>query len=63
MGTVFVITAYRWGNRDNHSYVVGVFSSMKLAKARAYDEEKDRGGKYKCHIVRTQIDQNEVAEG
>lgn len=47
---VYVITAYRWGGRDNHSYVVAVSTSEKKALITAEKEEKYRGGKYECSV-------------
>ncbi|MCS3766619.1 hypothetical protein HNP12_000667 [Aeromonas hydrophila] len=46
MSDVFVTTMYRWGDREAHSYVVGVFSSDKVALAAGRREERNRGGKY-----------------
>ncbi len=46
----YVVTAYRWGRKENHSYVLGVFS--KKAKAiKVADSHRDyRGGKYDCVV-------------
>lgn len=48
---VYVVTAYRWGNRGNHSYVVGVRTKKKDAKALAEFEAGYRGNKYECEVV------------
>lgn len=47
----YVITAYRWGNRENHSYVVGISFEADQARAMATEEEDERGGKYACEIL------------
>lgn len=52
----YTVTAYRWGQRANHSYVVGVFSDIERAKAAAEDEQIGRGGKYECEVVESEID-------
>lgn len=53
---VYTVHAYRWGDRENHSYTVGVFSK-KHAAMKAADEEKDyRGGKYECEVLEMEID-------
>lgn len=46
----YVITAYRWGMRDSHSYVVGAVDNLSVAKRLAEDEVRDRGGKYGCEV-------------
>jgi hypothetical protein len=53
---VFVVTAYRWGSNENHSYVVGVYSTMERAKKAGDLEESYRGGKYSCHILDVELD-------
>ena len=51
--TIYVVQAYRWGNRENHSYVVGVYDTKEQAIIAADKEEESRGIKYKCAIIRT----------
>jgi hypothetical protein len=46
----FVVSAFRWGKRENHSYVVGVFTDISKAIAAANSEVEYRGGKYACVI-------------
>jgi hypothetical protein len=53
---MYVVTAYRFGNNENHSYVVGVFSSRVQARFNADVEESFRGGKYICEISEFQLD-------
>lgn len=48
---VYTVHAYRWGNRENHSYLVGVYSKKEKALKAAYIEEDFRGGKYKCEVL------------
>lgn len=54
--TVYVVTAYRWGNRENHSYIVGAFTDLDKANEIADDEEDHRGGKYECEIAGITLD-------
>lgn len=49
--TVFVVVAYRYGLRDDHSYVVGVFKDVGLAIQAAKDHVQHRGGKYACEVL------------
>ena len=48
---VYVVTMYRYGDREKHSYVTGVFSDPDLARRSGYDEEFVRGGKYKAEVT------------
>lgn len=56
---VYVTTMYRFGNRDLHSYVLGVWSTRELAEAHGNNETVWRGGKYKPEVTEWTIDANE----
>ncbi len=47
---VYYVQAYRWGNIDNHSYVVGIWEDSNEAQLAAKKEEECRGGKYECIV-------------
>ena len=47
---IYVVTAYRWGDREEHSYVVGVFDNEENAIKQAKLETEWRGGKYECEV-------------
>ncbi len=47
---MYVVIAYRWGNKEKHSYIVGVFSTDKDAISAAELETVYRGGKYSCFV-------------
>ena len=47
---IYVVTAYRYGDRDKHSYVVGAYDNLVDANTQARREEMYRGGKYECEI-------------
>lgn len=47
----YVVTAYRWGQRNAHSYVVGSFSDLNRAKQCADEHVDYRGGKYACEVA------------
>lgn len=53
---IFVVIAYRWGNRDDHSYTVGAFTSEKKAIESANSHAAYRGGKYVCVVEKTVLD-------
>lgn len=52
----FVVTMYRGGSNENHSYVLGVWSNKKQAEKYGYTEEAFRGGKYSPEISEWNID-------
>lgn len=47
---VYVVIAYRWGNRENHSYTAGVFNKINSAIKCADSHTEYRGGKYACVV-------------
>lgn len=55
MTTVYTVHAYRWGDRQRHSYTVGVFADEEAALQAATEEEDLRGGKYGCEVLQMTI--------
>jgi hypothetical protein len=53
---VYVVTMYRWGNRENHSYVATVSLDADKARQMAEQEEIDRGGKYQAEVIEVPVD-------
>ena len=53
---IYVVNAFRWGGRENHSYFVGVYSDEIQAIKAAIDHEEYRGGKYQCEVIEAQVD-------
>ena len=53
---VYTVTAYR-GNWEGHSYSVGVYSTLERAILAANIEEVYRGGKYRCQVLKWELDQ------
>ena len=49
--TVYTVRACRWGDRETHSYVVGVYAKKHAALKAAETEKEWRGGKYECEIL------------
>lgn len=47
----YIATMYRYGDDENHSYVIGVFDDKQMAKTAGDKEELWRGGKYECKII------------
>ena len=59
---MFVVTAYRHGDREAHSYVVGMFNTIDRATKAASGETEYRGGKYYCQIISMRVNET-VHEG
>jgi len=53
---IFTVHAYRWGDRELHSYSVGVFRKKAKALKEAEDHKTHRGGKYECEVIMWDID-------
>ncbi len=54
--TVYTVHAYRWGDRELHSYSVGVYSKKHAALKAAQAEWDYRGGKYECEVLEWEMD-------
>lgn len=52
----YTVTAYRWGDRNMYSYVVGVYSKKHSALKAAQVEKEYRGGKYECEVIEWTLD-------
>jgi len=48
---IYTVHAYRYGDRELHSYSVGVYSKKHAALKCADAENKYRGGKYECEVI------------
>ena len=57
---MYIVEALRYGNREAHSYVVGVYSTLDEASLAALAEEYWRGGKYECYINNYKTDNIEA---
>lgn len=56
MNKVYIVTMYRWGEREAHSYVLGGYSNPDKAIEYGLTEESDRGRKYTCEVLEIEID-------
>mgnify|MGYP003439954327 CR=1 FL=1 len=50
-GIVYTVHAYRFGDAERHSYIVGVYSKKHAALKVAQTEQDYRGGKYLCEVL------------
>lgn len=53
--TIHLVVAYRYGLRDDHSYVVGAYATPDLALRAADEHVQHRGGKYGCEVLACEI--------
>jgi hypothetical protein len=59
----YVVTMYRWGDREKHSYVHGVYGAFKKALKAALEEKAYRGGnKYYPEILMYNINTPKSSE-
>lgn len=53
---LYVVTAFRWGDRKDHHYLCGVFTKKHAAQKCADDERDYRGGKYAGVVEKITLD-------
>lgn len=53
---IYVVTMYRYGNHENHSYVLGAWSKKAKAQDEGLAEQKYRGDKYKPEITEWEVE-------
>lgn len=53
---MYTVVAFRYGNKEKHSYTVAITSDFDKAKDYANQEEEYRGGKYACVIEQVVLD-------
>lgn len=54
---VYVVTMYKFGDREKHSYVIGIYSKKALALKNAEAEREHRGGnKYIPEVLEFKLD-------
>lgn len=55
---VYIVTMYRWGDRESHSYVLGAYSTKTKAEKAGQKEKEYRGGtKYYPECIEVVIDE------
>lgn len=54
----YLVTAFRWGRRENHSYTVGIYHKKHAAITNAEKEADLRGGKYSCLVEKVHKNQD-----
>ena len=47
---IYIVESLRWGERENHSYIVGCWDNLDAAKKVADEHSHYRGGKYQCIV-------------
>ena len=56
---IYVVIAYRWGDRANYSYTLGAFDTKDAAVKCAESHVNFRGGKYDCVVEKCILNQFE----
>lgn len=54
----YIVIAYRYGNSQLHSYLIGLFEDYDKAIKVAERERDRRGGKYECFIYDASINED-----
>jgi hypothetical protein len=57
--TVYVVTMHRWGDKESHNYVQGVFTKKAQAQKCCDAERSYRGCKYEPKITEVILDQHD----
>jgi len=61
--TLYIVTMYRYGDHERHSYVLGTFDDLELANTEANKEQEHRGGnKYYPEIIKVQLNVSKKQE-
>jgi hypothetical protein len=61
--TLYVVEMLRWGDREQHSYVIGVFDSEYDAKQCGEIEKSWRGGKYEYEVKSIALNDRDDRDG
>ena len=60
--TFYTVHAFRFGDRELHSYIVGVYAKKQKALDEAQAEAVYRGGKYRCEVREWTLGQGKYDE-
>jgi len=55
---MYIVTAYRYGDTETHSYVLGVFGTEEIARTVSEYECDYRGGKYSCKVIQCSMNES-----
>ena len=53
---MYIIKMNRWGSDENHSYIVGVYTSLRKAIREGKKQSQGRSGKYEPMIYSCKLD-------
>ena len=53
---MFIVKMERWGDYENHSYLIGVFNNYMTASLEGQNHRQYRGGKYEPKIIALDIE-------
>lgn len=58
---VWVVEMLRWGDRELHSYVEGVYGTEAEARVAGEEHREWRGGKYEPHIEEFELNSTQIS--
>ena len=54
---LYVVQMYRWGDKDSHSYIEGIYDNRRIACRHGKAEVRQRAGKYEYKIWKHSLNQ------
>ena len=54
---IYIVEAWRWGDREDHSYILGCWDNLEAAKRAADEHSHYRGGKYQCVVQQCKLNE------
>lgn len=55
---VYIVTMYRYGDKESHNYIIGVYTSKDIAIMNGNTEIIWRGNKYYPEVVEMELDKS-----
>lgn len=54
---IYIVESWRWGDKEDHSYVLGCWDNLESAKKAADNHARYRGGKYQCVVQQSTLNE------
>ncbi len=55
---VYIVTMYRYGDKESHNYIIGVYTTKNIAIMNGNVELLCRGYKYYPEVIETELDKS-----
>jgi len=59
---IYIVEAWRWGDKEEHGYVLGCWDNFEAAKQAALNHAEYRGGKYQCVVQNSKLNEEMPAD-